>query len=214
MSEPRIIIGGGGHALSVAEAALALGHEVLGFVAPQPAAATAALLPWIGTEDRLQAAEFRRIELLNGLGSAGPVSHRRTAYLRLRAAGHPFVTLIHPRASVSALGVTLGDACQVLAGAVINAAAQIADNVLINTAAIVEHGCVVGSHSHIATGAILCGECHLGEAVHIGAGATVIQGVTIGAGAVIAAGAVVTRNVGPLTLVGGVPARKLRTIDE
>ena len=43
--------------------------------------------------------------------------------------------------------------------------------------------------------------------VWIGHGATVLKGVRIGRGAVVAAGAVVTRNVEPYTVVGGVPAR-------
>lgn len=50
--------------------------------------------------------------------------------------------------------------------------------------------------------------------VWIGAGARILPGVTIGRGAVVAAGAVVTRNVPPLTLVGGVPARTIRLIAE
>ena len=48
----------------------------------------------------------------------------------------------------------------------------------------------------------------------IGAGVIVLQGVTIGKGAVVAAGAVVTNDVQPFTLVGGVPARILRTLDQ
>lgn len=48
--------------------------------------------------------------------------------------------------------------------------------------------------------------------VWIGAGAVILPGVTIGRGAVVAAGAVVTQSVDPLTVVGGVPARPLRTI--
>lgn len=43
----------------------------------------------------------------------------------------------------------------------------------------------------------------------IGSGAIVLAGVTVGEGAVVAAGAVVTRNVPPYTIVGGVPARQL-----
>ncbi|CDO37112.1 MULTISPECIES: acyltransferase [Novosphingobium] len=46
----------------------------------------------------------------------------------------------------------------------------------------------------------------------IGAGAIVLPGVTIGHGAVVAAGAVVHRNVAPMTVVGGVPARFLRDV--
>lgn len=49
--------------------------------------------------------------------------------------------------------------------------------------------------------------------VWLGAGAIVVDGVRIGKGAVVAAGAVVTEDVLPHTIVGGVPARTLSTID-
>ncbi len=48
--------------------------------------------------------------------------------------------------------------------------------------------------------------------VWIAAGATVIGGVTVGENSVVAAGSVVTRNVAPNTLVGGNPARVIRSI--
>lgn len=53
----------------------------------------------------------------------------------------------------------------------------------------------------------------VGNHVWIGSNATVLAGVTIGDWAVIGAGAVVTQNVPPLTVVGGVPARTIKTID-
>jgi acetyltransferase-like isoleucine patch superfamily enzyme len=47
----------------------------------------------------------------------------------------------------------------------------------------------------------------------IGAGAIILDGVRVGKGAVVAAGAVVTQDVPPHTIVGGVPAKVLKTID-
>lgn len=48
--------------------------------------------------------------------------------------------------------------------------------------------------------------------VWVGAGAIITDGVRIGKGAVVAAGAVVTQDVPPHTVVGGVPAKVLREI--
>jgi acetyltransferase-like isoleucine patch superfamily enzyme len=45
--------------------------------------------------------------------------------------------------------------------------------------------------------------------VWIGSRATILSGVTLGRGSVVAAGAVVSRDVGPLEIVGGVPARPI-----
>lgn len=53
-------------------------------------------------------------------------------------------------------------------------------------------------------------ETHIGNDVWIGNGVTVIQGVRVGDGAVLAAGAVVTKDVPPYAIVGGVPAKIIR----
>ncbi|HWS23990.1 MAG TPA: DapH/DapD/GlmU-related protein, partial [Anaerolineales bacterium] len=45
--------------------------------------------------------------------------------------------------------------------------------------------------------------------VFIGPRAIILPGVTVGRGAVIAAGAVVTKNVEPGMIVGGVPAKPI-----
>lgn len=50
----------------------------------------------------------------------------------------------------------------------------------------------------------------VGNDVWIGARCMVMDGVTIGDGAIIAAGAVVTADVAPYSIVGGVPAREIK----
>ncbi|WP_294477585.1 sugar O-acetyltransferase [uncultured Bacteroides sp.] len=52
----------------------------------------------------------------------------------------------------------------------------------------------------------------LGNNVWIGSNSTILQGVTIGDNAVVGAGAVVTKDVPANTVVGGVPAKFIKTI--
>lgn len=54
---------------------------------------------------------------------------------------------------------------------------------------------------------------HIKRNVWIGAAATILPGVTIGENSIVAAGAVVRNNVEANTIVAGVPAKLVRTID-
>lgn len=50
--------------------------------------------------------------------------------------------------------------------------------------------------------------------VWLGAGAVITDGVRVGKGSVVAAGAVVTKDVPPFTVVGGVPAKVIKQIEK
>ncbi len=50
----------------------------------------------------------------------------------------------------------------------------------------------------------------IGNDVWLGANSVVVSGVTIGKGSIVAAGSVVTKDVPPYTIVGGIPAKPLK----
>ena len=58
------------------------------------------------------------------------------------------------------------------------------------------------------------GQVHIGDHVFIGANTTILPGVTIGDYAVIGAGSIVTHDVPTRTVVAGVPAKEICSVDE
>lgn len=57
------------------------------------------------------------------------------------------------------------------------------------------------------------GKIHLKKNAWIGANATILQGVTIGENSVVAAGSVVSKDVPDNVVVGGVPAKIIKTLN-
>ena len=84
---------------------------------------------------------------------------------------------------------------------------------------VVDHDTNISSHVKLITGSHDIDDAdftadfkpiHIGHNCWIGTGAIILQGVHIGDGAVVAAGAVVTKDVPPYELWGGVPAKYIR----
>ena len=89
-------------------------------------------------------------------------------------------------------GITIGDGC------------QIGHNVVFAT---LNHGLLPEERKSTQPAPIV-----LGKNVWVGSNATILQGVSIGNNAIVAAGAVVTKDVPSDAVVGGVPAKFIKTI--
>ncbi len=90
-------------------------------------------------------------------------------------------------------------------GVTIGEGSQIGHNVVFAT---LNHGIAPSDRYHTYPKPI-----RLGRNVWVGSNATILSGVTIGDNAIVAAGAVVTKDVPANTIVGGVPAKVIRSID-
>ena len=88
--------------------------------------------------------------------------------------------------------------------------------VWIGDGSLIGHNVVLATLNHdldpTKRGNLIPAPIVIGKNVWVGSNATILQGVKIGDGAVVAAGAVVTKDVPPDTVVGGVPARVIKNI--
>ena len=81
---------------------------------------------------------------------------------------------------------------------------------------LIGHNCTICTVNHDKNpdtrGNMMCLPVKIGDKVWIGADVTILPGVSIGTGAIIAAGTVVTKDVAPGMIVGGIPARVINKI--
>ena len=205
---PIIIIGAGGHAAVVADALIASGQPILGFVDVDVTLHGQQIcgLPVLGGDEVLAGFDNNHVCLANGIGGTRGEGLRSAVQKKLEATGWRFLSVQHPSAVVSPFA-QLGASAQLMAHCVVQARAQIAEGCIVNTAAVVEHDVEIGEFVHVACNATLCGNVKVGAYSHIGASAVVLQGVSLGNSSFVGAGAVVTSSHDGKNTLVGVPAR-------
>ena len=169
------LIGAGGHAKAVVEAATATVGDIVAYVDPQAA-------DWLTarqvTDDASVAASDEAMIIGLGGVTTAQLRNRLKLFESYLDRGHRAPVVVHPQAYVSSTA-HLEPGVIVLAGAIVQPGAILARGVIVNTRAVVEHDCTVGAGSHIAPGAVILGACNIGSCVLVGAGAVVLPGVTV-----------------------------------
>lgn len=215
-----LLIGAGGHCLSVLDSLLASGefseiglidnrfyHKDLGH-----AQTVDGLLgiPIVGGDEDLPAlkkAGFTHAFI--AVGSVGDVSVRQKLYAKIKELGFLVPNILDPSSIVSPFS-TVGEGVFVGKHAVINAGARIGIMAIINTSSVVEHDCQVGDFVHAASGCILSGNVRIGANSHLGAGSVVKQGICIGRDVMIGMGSVVLSDIRDHSTAYGNPCKEVK----
>lgn len=200
-----LVIGAGGHAKVVVDAARCAGFQVAGVVGQAGGREELLGIPVSLSAEGIEADVF-----IVAIGD----NRRRALVFEQHVAGPlPAATVVHPSA-VIADGVDIGAGTFVAAGVVVNVDARIGRDVILNTGCTVDHDVVVGDHALVGPASSLCGESRLGEGVTLGAGASIIPTRTVGDWTIVGAGAAVVADIPAGVVCMGVPARTVRRIEE
>lgn len=196
LAKDLVLIGAGGHGHVLLATIEQLDGWVIGIsdLKLGPGSATRGGQPVMQEDEILQRCPPDQVLLVNGVGSVGVPQPRHDVFLRWRARGYRFATIVHPSAIV-APSADLGEGAQIMAGAVIQNDVRIGENALVNTRASVDHDCDIGDSVHVAPGVTISGGVGVGPLSHVGTGASIVQGVRIGRRTMIGAGAVIVGNV-------------------
>lgn len=181
-----LIIGAGGHGRAMAEAAMLGGVLVpIAFLddALNSPARVWDIPVWGSTAELASCAD--RIDVV--VVAIGRNDLRKALHLRVRAAGLPLTSVLHPAAIVSPSAV-IGAGCALMAGAIVGTQARLDEGAIVNCAAVVDHDCVVEAFGHLGVNACMAGGTVLGEGAWMQAGSSLGYGVRVQAGQVLRPG--------------------------
>ena len=200
-----LIVGAGGHAKVVIDAAQAAGHTIAGVVGAPSDAPEILGHTVVYSADGVDADGF--------VVAIGDNATRARLFAEYASRGLSPAVVVHPSVIVGS-DVELGAGTFIAAGVVINTGARIGVDSILNTGCSVDHDCAIGAHSHIGPQAALCGAVRLGEGVLLGVGACAAPCASVGSWSVVGAGAAIVGELPGDAVCVGVPARVVSTTKE
>ncbi len=198
-----LVIGAGGHAKVVIDAARCCGYEIAGVIGA-PGGTTEVLGISVSHDASAVTADGFIVAI-------GDNAARAREYDRHIAGGMTPIAVIHPSA-VIAEQVEIGAGSFVAAGVIINVDARIGADAILNTGCTIDHDCTVGEHALIGPTASLCGGVSVGNGTLVGAGSSLVPRASVGDWSVVGAGAVVVSALPSRVVCAGVPAIVLRQV--
>ena len=205
-SKNLVILGAGGHAISIANVAHSAGYIVKYFIDPYT-----------------KSSQIIGIDVLKDLGGISNLDDysygialgdnflRQKLYQEIidQYPNLIFPPLVHDSAVIS-IHTKVGDGTVVMPGAIVGPNSIVGKLCILNTNASIDHDCTMADYSSIAPGVITGGRVNIGLRSAVSIGAIIKHGLTIGHDVVIGANSFVNKNVQSLKLAYGSPAKYIR----
>jgi len=202
-SNKVVLIGYGGHAISVISAIKGMKLEIVGYIDALPKNNDPFTLDYLGNDDSYLSNPNSHAWHFCALGDNSIRQRLQEKYVEY---GVHFINVIHKSAFLEP-SVKMGQGIFVGAMAYIGGFASLADGAIVNNHVNIDHETKVGRYTHIAPNSCLTGNVNVGDRAFIGSGSCVIPNVTIGADAIVGAGSIVVKNIEKGQLVYGNPAK-------
>lgn len=187
MSERTLlVIGAGGHGKAVAEAALLSGEWQRIVFADDRWPALREAFSWPVVCDVAGLSDLQ-LAVAGAIAAVGNNAVREEWVKAIRAAGLPLVTVVHPRACVSAAAV-IGAGTAIMALAMVGVDAAIGEGAIVNANATVDHDACLGDFAHLGVGVQLAGGVKIGARAWLQAGCSAGYQVVVGDAVVCAPG--------------------------
>ena len=189
MKTPLVLVGCGGHALSLIDVIESIQDwNIIGLIVQRSEVGKSILgYPCIGTDHDLAELKLHCQHACIGVGQIGLSSRRQHLIQTLTELDFVFPSIISRLAYVSrhaslGVGVTVGH------GAVINAGAKIGGHTIVNSHALVEHDSMIGERCHVSTGVLINGGVKIGDDSFLGSGVMIRENLELPSNTIISAG--------------------------
>lgn len=201
-----IIIGSGGHAISVANVAISAGYKIAFFIDKQKIGLSLLGIKIIGNIFDLD--NYSEFDYSIAVGD----NHLREKIYQAMLKKYErinFPSLVHNSAVISHFS-KINDGTVVMPGAVVGPNSTVGKFCIINTRSSIDHDCVMFDFSSLAPGAVTGGTVEIGSRSSIAISAVIKQGINVGKDCVLGASSYLADNLPNNSVAYGTPAKVIR----
>jgi sugar O-acyltransferase (sialic acid O-acetyltransferase NeuD family) len=158
--------------------------------------------------DRSALTSFPDARILAVPGSPSSYPERKKIIDSLGVDRNRFISLVHPRANISARA-EIGSNVLIMGGVWISAGARIGDHVCILPNSVIHHDSIIGEYTLVGSNVTVAGHTSVGRFCYIGSGTSIINNIEVGDYTLAGMGSNIIKSIKEHSRVVGNPARSI-----